>query len=915
MKNKKINRIPKPKREKIKKVRSHSKVTGKQVFNIASLVVVGLAHLAVILAIILSFRYYAIYPSIFGSVVGIVLCLVAIIDIVYFVGFNHEDMALKIISTVLALFIFIGGTVGTIYIAKANSAVDSVLGNGGSTTVETFSGVFVTTDKKIKKLEDLASKKVGFLVESSDGLSSIGRGLLSQSKVDYIDSEYNSNAELIQALINKDVDAIVLTSGYRGMYENDENSDIKDHLGTFVDFYTFEQDVKIKTSKPKKDITKEPFNVLLIGYSRTDWGSSVGLADAIIVTTINPQTYTVSMMSIARDSFVPITCYGNQYDKINSGRSTSRACFIETVQNFIGMDIDYYMEADYEAIVYMVDALDGVYIDNPVAFELDGYYVPQGHFLANGWQALEFCRERHHMPNGDFDRQQHQKEVIIEIARKLIASGDASKGLTIMRGISEWFSTDLTFQQLSGIFNLLLNTKNYTSLDTFDLVDFQTLRVTGYGGIMYYSYSMHLPLWVYLIYQGSYDESMAHINEVMGKYPTIDQHKNFEFSARSPYVRDPFYSLEYDAKFMYQPDPMPPFWANLVGMQMVEALQWASSNGVKLSVKNILAGEPGYDASQEGFVVDQSVSYGQLISEHGSGTITVMGTGELDESKQVPNFVGKNYSEAVSWSNNYGVKRTIAYENTDDSSKVGKVLKQGPAAGTSIEACRDDGGLTIVVGVKSFDANSLKGKTEAEIRSWVSENLANGATFNIVESDVKDTNKVTNVSYNSGDLSSLFTYSTDVVITIEKYKPRYSITFKDGDSILETLTVKEGETPSPSTPKKDNYEFAGWNPGLSVASGNATYTATWSEKTDRIPVDDDEAGSSYGVSDTVTTNVESDDGALVSGSCTAVWNYARSEFVSGTKACKVYSYSAPEPEPEPQPQPEPEPEPEPGNGE
>ena len=58
------------------------------------------------------------------------------------------------------------------------------------------------------------------------------------------------------------------------------------------------------------------------------------------------------------------------------------------------------------------------------------------------------------------------------IAKKLIESGDASRGLTIMNGISEWFSTDFTFQELSSVFNLLLKTKNYTSLDTFDLVDF-----------------------------------------------------------------------------------------------------------------------------------------------------------------------------------------------------------------------------------------------------------------------------------------------------------------------------------------------------------------------------------------------------------------------------------------------------------
>ena len=63
------------------------------------------------------------------------------------------------------------------------------------------------------------------------------------------------------------------------------------------------------------------------------------------------------MMSIARDAYVPISCYGGTKDKINSGRSTSRACFIKTVEDYTGMTMDYYMEADYEAVVGVVDAI------------------------------------------------------------------------------------------------------------------------------------------------------------------------------------------------------------------------------------------------------------------------------------------------------------------------------------------------------------------------------------------------------------------------------------------------------------------------------------------------------------------------------------------------------------------------------
>ena len=59
------------------------------VFNIVSTVVVALAHVFMIVAIMLAYRYFAIYPSLIGSIVGIVLCVVIIVDIVFF-GFLRE---------------------------------------------------------------------------------------------------------------------------------------------------------------------------------------------------------------------------------------------------------------------------------------------------------------------------------------------------------------------------------------------------------------------------------------------------------------------------------------------------------------------------------------------------------------------------------------------------------------------------------------------------------------------------------------------------------------------------------------------------------------------------------------------------------------------------------------------------------
>ena len=724
-------------------------ISKDKLFTIVATALLVLMHIAVVLAISLSWRYYAIYPSLFGSIVAIVVCFTIIVDIIFFIGFNHQDLALKIISVVLSAFLLIGGAVGTYFISKANGIVDNVLDNNSK--YETYSGLFVSYKKNntFTSLEDLAGKKVGMLVETTNGISYIAKGLLDDIKIDYAVVDYKTNTEMVQGLLDGDVDAIAITSAYREIYnpERDENSPFAKYLDDFNDFYSFEKELKVDSNRKNKNVSTDPFNVLLIGYSRTEIGSPVGLADSIIVATINPQTYTVSMMSIARDSFVPIACYGGEYDKINSGRSTSRACFIETVEDFINMDIDYYMELDYLGLVAIVNTIGGITINNPVDFELDGIFVPAGeNVFADGQMALQFCRERHHMPNGDFDRQQHQKEVIIAIAEKFIQAGDVSLALKAMEEASDWMSTDLSLNQLTTLFNLLLNTKNFTTLDTFDLVDFQTLRITGSGGIKYYSYSMHLPLWVYLIYQGSYDESMQHVNDIMGNYKTINQERGFSFSIRDKYIAPELYSESYPNNFMFTPDPMPAYWASLDGMTLSEAMSWASENGVSLSVsETIMSNDPRYVSEFEGLVYSQSVRYGSLVSEYPYGTVTIMGPGEIDEDKLVPNFIDHSYSKAISWAENHGIPYSIDFNPNVDGT-VGKVVNQSPKAFTDISNC-DELKIVVKAGVKSirFDKNGhgLDSEVPATIEIITGEEEVSfkNKIMSDVASDPKDGNK------------------------------------------------------------------------------------------------------------------------------------------------------------------------------
>jgi hypothetical protein len=56
----------------------------------------------------------------------------------------------------------------------------------------------------------------------------------------------------------------------------------------------------------------------------------------------------------------------------------------------------------------------------------------------------------------------------------------------------------------------------------------------------------------------------------------------------------------------------------------------------------------------------------------------------------------------------------------------------------------------------------------------------------------------------------------------------YTITFYDGESVLKSESYEYGSIPSYS-PEKGGYNFIGWQPEISVVTGNAEYYAQWEE--------------------------------------------------------------------------------------
>jgi LCP family protein required for cell wall assembly len=174
--------------------------------------------------------------------------------------------------------------------------------------------------------------------------------------------------------------------------------------------------------------------VLLMGLDFRDWegDTSPSRTDTLILMTLDPQTGTAGMLSIPRDLWVNIpnfesgkinTAYqlGEIYDVEGGGAALA----IETVENLLGVPINYYALVDFGAFVRFIDEIGGVKIDIPDRIGVDLVGAKNFRVLQPGIQtlsgevALAYVRARN-TAGGDFDRAARQQQVLIGIRDRIL---------------------------------------------------------------------------------------------------------------------------------------------------------------------------------------------------------------------------------------------------------------------------------------------------------------------------------------------------------------------------------------------------------------------------------------------------------------------------------------------------------------
>jgi LCP family protein required for cell wall assembly len=173
--------------------------------------------------------------------------------------------------------------------------------------------------------------------------------------------------------------------------------------------------------------------ILIIGLDFGDWSADrngPSRSDTMMLLTIDPVTKTAGMLSVPRDMWVNIPGFG--YSKINNAYAYGEGnklpgggpgLAVKTVENFLGINIQYYAQIEFTTFEKMVDTIGGVCLTIPEEIKVGRTFehsvtLKPGYQCLDGKSTLGYARNRY-TSNGDVDRAGRQQQVILAIRDKV----------------------------------------------------------------------------------------------------------------------------------------------------------------------------------------------------------------------------------------------------------------------------------------------------------------------------------------------------------------------------------------------------------------------------------------------------------------------------------------------------------------
>lgn len=455
----------------------------------------------------------------------------------------------QIFCIVLAMLLGLVVTACDYIYFRAINTMDAISTSAGDIVT---SVVYVHADDPYDELKDLKDKSIAVQPATSVTMyEMLIEGIEKEELTaeDFVLEIYTSYIDAFEAFQNGQVDAIILDAqaleSIQDIYPEFESQT--------KSVATFKKIVQLESSNI--DVSKEPFTVLINGVDiRSGNLNQAANADVIMLATFNPQTMKLSLNSIPRDTYLYVTCRGFS-DKITHSGVGGVQCTIDSLEQALDINIDYYIKVNFFAVVDLVDALGGIEVDVPFSFtEQDEHdtkgaiHLEEGLQTLNGSEALALCRHRKTLPRGDIDRGLNQQLVIEAILKKVASSSSVLSVDKLLNVVGDNVQTNMPTSQMYGLFRMLTNLGSSSKYGNLSALSIQMETIDGEGAMFPPEYTSQ-SLYFYLPYQYSLENTTRDINRILGleKYPVPTN--TFAFNANVAYEdisEDSIYYMDND---------------------------------------------------------------------------------------------------------------------------------------------------------------------------------------------------------------------------------------------------------------------------------------------------------------------------------------------------------------------------------
>lgn len=454
--------------------------------------VISIISILLAIALIIKVIKIDILPLNFEiTILGAVLLLTLILFIFY--NFTSHSKIARVFGGFMIIVVTLSYGLGYFYLYKTAGMLSTIStsSSGSGTKLGSLSdemtnnvSVIVMKSSNYNSLKDLSGKKIGTTSELD--AKSTEKCLTDIKKsIDFDQEDYPNYNQEMTDLYDGRIDGVILDESSRGIvYEQFLNiSQVTKVVHTTS--YKAPREHAIVDSKHPVDVTKDPFTIYFSGNDSFGDIQETGRTDSNMLVTVNPKTHRILMTSIPRDYYVPVACAEDaadgcpdgQKDKLTHTGLYGVQTTINTIEDFMDVDINYYVRVNFSSLTNIVDAIGGVDVTVGKGLAVDQFYtddtiggVVEGENHLDGQKALAYARERYAYEDGDLQRVKNQQQVLKAIIKKVKSPSMLLKYASLIDAIGSAIETNMPSSSITNFVKFQLASNSSWKFESYPMV-------------------------------------------------------------------------------------------------------------------------------------------------------------------------------------------------------------------------------------------------------------------------------------------------------------------------------------------------------------------------------------------------------------------------------------------------------------